>query len=49
MFDDLEERMKRDEDAVTTRAQRRWQTAIVILLSVIFFGSVYASLRFMEP
>lgn len=48
MFDDLEQQIKRDDEAVTTRTQRRWQTALVILLSMLIFGGLYAALRFIE-
>jgi hypothetical protein len=48
MFDDLEQQIKRDDDIVRTRGQRRLQTALVILLSLIVFGGVYAALRFLE-
>jgi hypothetical protein len=48
MFDDLQERIKRDDDATTARGQRRLRNAFVILLSIVLFGGLYAAIRFME-
>jgi hypothetical protein len=48
MFDDLEQRIKRDDDALRTRGQRNLQAAAVILISLIIFGGMYVALRFLE-
>jgi hypothetical protein len=48
MFDELEEQIKRCDDATTTRGRRRLRTAAVVLLSVVLFGGLYAAIRFME-
>jgi hypothetical protein len=48
MFEELDQQIRRDDEAVTTRAQRRIKNAVVILVSVVLFGGLYAALRFME-
>jgi hypothetical protein len=48
MFDELQEQIKRDDDATTTRGQRRLRNAVVVLLSIVLFGGLYAAIRFME-
>ena len=48
MFEELEQQIKRDDDAVTTRTQRRMRNALVLLVSAILFGGLYAALRYME-
>lgn len=48
MFEDLEEKIKHDNDETMTRSERRLRTIVVVVLSVVLFGGLYAALRFME-
>jgi len=48
MFNELEQQIKRDDDAVTTRTQRWLRDAVVGVASVVLFGGLYAALLFME-
>ncbi|HUA63147.1 MAG TPA: hypothetical protein VML19_30615 [Verrucomicrobiae bacterium] len=48
MFEELQDRMKRDDDATTTPGQRWLKNAVVIILAALIFGGLYAALRFME-
>lgn len=48
MFEDLEEKIKHDDAESVTRSERRFRNIIVIVLSVVLFGGLYAALRFME-
>ena len=48
MFEDLEQVMRRGEDTVATRKERWMRNAIVLLISVILFGALYAVIRFVD-
>ena len=48
MFEQLDDSMRRDDDAVTTPRQRWTRYAIVLLVSIVFFGGLYALIRFVE-
>lgn len=48
MFEDLEAKIKHDDDETITRSERRLRYVVVIVLSVVLFGGLYAALRFME-
>jgi len=48
MFDELEKQIRQYEDETTTPKQRRLQGAVVIVLSVVLFGGLYAVIRFVE-
>ncbi len=48
MFEDLQEKIKHDDDETMTRAERRLRNTVVVVLSVLLFGGLYAALRFME-
>ena len=48
MFNSLEDELKQDQEAVTTRAQRWIRYAVVVLVSAILFGGLYAGVLFLE-
>jgi hypothetical protein len=48
MFEDLEEKIKHDDNETMTRSERRLRNIVVVVLSVVLFGGLYAALRFME-
>jgi len=48
MFEQLEETIRSDEDAVTTPRQRWIRYAIVLLVSMVLFGGLYALIRFVN-
>ena len=48
MFNSLEDELKRDEQATSTRTQRWLRYATVLLASIILFGGLYAGIRFLE-
>jgi len=48
MFDDLQEQIKRDDEATTTKSERRIRNVIVTVLSVMLFGGLYLAIRFLE-
>jgi hypothetical protein len=48
MFDSLEDRMKADERAETTRAERLIKWGVVAIGSVLLFGGLYYGVRFVE-
>ena len=48
MFNSLDEQIKRDDAAATTKRERWLKYAGVLLLSVLLFGGLYAAIRFLE-
>lgn len=48
MFDDLDQKMRQDEDADLPRRQRWMRNSLVLLVSMILFGALYAVIRFAE-
>ena len=48
MFDELQEQIKRAEDATTTPVQRWVRNIAVLLVSAVLFGGLYVAIRFME-
>jgi hypothetical protein len=45
MFENLDDRMKSDDRKEVTPAQRRVQTLLVAILSVVLFGALYYGIR----
>ena len=48
MFDSLDDQMKQDEAAVSTREERWLRKLIVIVISLFLFAGLYAVIRFWE-
>jgi hypothetical protein len=48
MFDSLDERMKADERAETSTAERLIKWGLVAIGSVLLFGGLYYGVRFVE-
>jgi hypothetical protein len=48
MFDSLDVRIKRDDQATTTPRSRWIFYASVLLVSVVLFAGMYAGVRFLE-
>jgi hypothetical protein len=48
VFDSLNDRIKRDEDASTTPRQRYVVYAAVLAVSAVLFGGLYAGIRLLE-
>lgn len=48
MFDTLDDRIKQDDEAVLSRRERRIRNMIVVVLSALLFGTLYAALRYAE-
>ena len=48
MFDELQDQIDRDEESLTTPAERRLRNIVVLLVSIVLFGGLYAALRFLE-
>lgn len=48
MFDTLDDRIRQDDDATISRRERRIRNTIVILVSALLFGTLYAALRYAE-
>ena len=48
MFDSLDEQIKHDEAAVTTKSERMFKWAIVAITSLLVFGGLYLGLNMME-
>ena len=48
MFDDLEDEIKRDEQANRTPKQRWLLYATVLPSSAVVFGGLYAAIKFLE-
>jgi hypothetical protein len=48
MFDDLNERMRRDETTETTKLERFIRNAIIAVLSVFLFGGLYFLVQTVE-
>ena len=48
MFDSLDEKIKRDDSAISTPHERWLRYAIVLMLSFALFGGLYFGIRFLE-
>lgn len=48
MFDGLDDEIKRDNQATSTPRERRLFYAVVLLVSGILFGGLYAGIKFLE-
>jgi hypothetical protein len=48
MFDSLDEDFIRNDQSTSTTRERRLFYAVVILVSIILFGGLYAGLRYLE-
>jgi hypothetical protein len=48
MFDSLDEQMKHDAAAETTKGERTAKWAVVGALSVLLFGALYFAIRLVE-
>ena len=48
MFNSLDEEMKRDDQDTSTPRERWLRYAVVLLLSVVLFGGLYAGIRLLE-
>jgi hypothetical protein len=45
MFDSLDEKIKRDDQATSTPRERWFRYAAVLLVSMALFGGLYAGIR----
>lgn len=48
MFNSLDDEIERDDQATSTPRQRWLRNALVVLASIVLFGSLYAGIRFLE-
>lgn len=48
MFENLDDKIKRDEQASSTPRERWVFYTIVVVLSVFLFGGLYAGIRYLE-
>ena len=48
MFEGLDEEMKRDEQATSTKRERNLFYAVVFLVSCILFAGLYAGIKYLE-
>lgn len=48
MFNSLDDQIKRDDQATSTPLERWLRYAVVLLASIVLFGSLYAGIRFLE-
>jgi hypothetical protein len=48
MFEDLDQRMRRDQDTDIPPRQRMMRNGLVLLVSLVLFGALYAVFRFAE-
>lgn len=48
MFESLDDRMKQDEQEVTTPKERYLQWAVVAVIAVIVFGGLWMGIQLME-
>ena len=48
MFEDLEQEMRRDQDAVISRKERWIRNGLVLLISVVLFGALYVVIKYVE-
>ena len=48
MFDSLDDELKRNEQEVSTPAQKWVHYAVVLLAATVLFGGLYAGFRFLE-
>jgi hypothetical protein len=48
MFNSLDDQMKRDDQATSTRGERWLRYAAVLVVSLVLFGGLYAVVRFVE-
>lgn len=48
MFEDLEQKIRHDEEENLPRKQRWIRNALVLLISMMLFGALYAVIKFVE-
>jgi hypothetical protein len=48
MFDSLEERMKQDEDRISTRKERVMRYALYVFAAVLLFGGLIFAIHLMS-
>jgi len=48
MFDSLEERMKQDEDRISTRKERIMRYAFYVLIALLLFGGLIFAIHLMS-
>ena len=48
MFNSLDEQIEHDDDAVSTPQTRWLRYAVVLLVSVLLFGTLYLCIRLLE-
>jgi hypothetical protein len=48
MFNSLDDEIERDDQATSTPRERWLRNALVVLASIVLFGSLYAGIRFLE-
>lgn len=48
MFETLDDRMKHDEDEVTTPRERYLKWVLVCVVSIVLFGGLYMGVRLLE-
>ena len=48
MFDSLDDQIKEDDAAVTTRSERMFKWAIIAVTAVAVFGGLFLGLNLME-
>jgi len=48
MFETLEDQMKIDEQKATTKRERLIRWALIVLLSIILFGSLYFGIHLIQ-
>ena len=48
MFDSLDETMKHDDDLVSTKSERVFKYAAVVVVAVLVFGGFFLAIQMME-
>ena len=48
MFDSLDEKIKHDDAAETSRGERLLKGAVIAVLSIVLFGGLYLAVRLIE-
>lgn len=48
MFDSLDEQMKHDEDAVTSKKEKALRWVAMLVIALLVFGGLYFGVRMLE-
>jgi hypothetical protein len=48
MFNSLDDEMRKDDEGASNARERWLRYAMVLAISVVLFGSLYAGIRFLE-